>query len=277
MGRIRPTGEAGRIAVDQATAGSTASISARWRSKPGGSFAPGRGWPPARPRRSGRVGGDLEQHPAGLPEVDRAEILPVALLGDAEAVTVAERLRHGLLRRIVGGPEGDVVHRARPLAAGKERAHRSQGDMTTRRRITRVAGRRALTAGLPEAEHARQDRRRALGLRQKERHSVQAADRMLGGYLAAGPAGSGVRIVHADQGEQHPVRIAETQGRLSEDLYQRLVAYALLNEPVGPPADGGAGHAEGGLLRLADADPAGGRVGDREEGQDRAGLPASSP
>ena len=41
-------------------------------------------------RESRPVGRDLEQHTAGLAEVDRPEVAAVALLGDGESVVVRE-------------------------------------------------------------------------------------------------------------------------------------------------------------------------------------------
>ena len=75
---------------------------------------------------AGDVGGDLEQHAAGLAEVDRAEVVAVLLLGRMHAVLAHELLRHRGLLGIVGGAERDVMHRAAALtaAAGNPRPRR---------------------------------------------------------------------------------------------------------------------------------------------------------
>ena len=49
---------------------------------------------------------------ARLAEIDRAEVVAVLLFRGADAVVVRELRDHLGLRRVVGGAEGDVVHRA---------------------------------------------------------------------------------------------------------------------------------------------------------------------
>jgi hypothetical protein len=91
-GSAAPPAGAGRSRTGQASAGSTASMRARCASYCGGSFSAS---PEALHRlvdgEAGNVGGDLEQHAAGLAEIDRAEVVPVALFRDALAVVSRSR------------------------------------------------------------------------------------------------------------------------------------------------------------------------------------------
>ncbi|MDQ8035526.1 MAG: hypothetical protein REJ50_26265, partial [Bordetella sp.] len=88
-------------------------------------------------------------------------------------------LRHLGLRRVVGRPEGDVVHRAAAGAAGQEVADLAQRDPGAEPGRAAVAGERALAAGLLEAEHLRQHPGGGCRLAQHQRHAVEAADCVL--------------------------------------------------------------------------------------------------
>src|SRR6202034_1477118 len=66
------------------------------------------------------IGRDLEQDAAGLAEVNRAEILPVELMGWPQAQLRDELLRHRRLARVVGGAKRDVVHRTAAEPPGQE-------------------------------------------------------------------------------------------------------------------------------------------------------------
>ena len=162
--------------------GSAASIRSRCGSRPGGSFS---AVPSGSTRlvdgEAGHVGRDLEQHAAGLAEVDRAEVVAVPLLGDRDAVR----------RRPAARPSPPARHRRPP---GRRRGGPSPrpagpaGSSPTARSVTwppsAGAGRerieRTLPAGLGEAEHVGQDRRGRRGLREEQRDAVEAADRVLG-------------------------------------------------------------------------------------------------
>src|SRR5918993_3441409 len=58
-----------------------------------------------------QVGGDLEEHPTGLAEVDRAEVVAVEDGGDVETAG-RDLLPPFPLRRLIRRPPGDVVHRS---------------------------------------------------------------------------------------------------------------------------------------------------------------------
>src|SRR5947209_16269392 len=67
-------------------------------------------------REARRQGGDLEQHAAGLPEVDRLEVIAIADVGDVSS-GLADPLLPGQVVLVSRGP-GDVVHRAGALPTG---------------------------------------------------------------------------------------------------------------------------------------------------------------
>src|SRR5713101_10193480 len=62
------------------------------------------------------VGGDFEKDAAGLAEVDRAEVLAV-LHGSRANVLIDELTAHVILRGVISGTEGHVVHRPDPAGA----------------------------------------------------------------------------------------------------------------------------------------------------------------
>ncbi len=106
---------------------------------------------------------------------------------------------------------------------------------------------------------------------------MQTADRVLGRNLARDPTLGALGILDAHERQHHAVGIAEAQGRLAEHLDQRLLGDAPLDQAVGPPADGGAGDPEGGLLGLADPDPAGAARSTGKKVRMEPGRPAASP
>jgi hypothetical protein len=94
------------------------------------------------------VGGDLEQHPAGLAEVDRAEVGAVHHRRHADP-EAGEGLLPRLLGGVVGRAEGDVVHVsdavARPAGAGlleDVEEHRGRAAARARRRAAAAAARK---------------------------------------------------------------------------------------------------------------------------------------
>src|SRR5476649_633658 len=64
--------------------------------------------------KTGAVGGDLEQDAVRLAEIKAAKIKPVDLARVAD-VKFIEPLRPGLVLRVVGGAERDVMHAAGAL------------------------------------------------------------------------------------------------------------------------------------------------------------------
>src|SRR5262245_66618482 len=71
-------------------------------------------------RKAGPVGGDLEQHSAGLTKIDRPEIVSILLVGGTYAVICHKLARERRLFGVVGRPEGDVMYGAAAHAAGQE-------------------------------------------------------------------------------------------------------------------------------------------------------------
>ena len=181
-------------------------------------FEEGRQLQPSAERRhwlvdgeAGDIGGDLEQHPAGLAEIDRAEVVAVALLGRPQAV-VARRAaapsrpgrRHPRPGTRRGGPS-----RRRDGAQDAAAAAESTTPPTHRRR--REARRRALAA-LSGSRTRRSGRRRSARSSQQQGDAVEAPDGVLRrDVVASTPARASPG--GADQGERHPVRIAEGAAR----------------------------------------------------------------
>ena len=76
----------------------------------------------------------------------------------------------------------------------------------------------------------------------------------------------------ATSARRHAVRVAGTGSTVSPKRFAGAsCVHALLDEAMRPVAEGAFGHAERGLLGLADAEPARRGMLPREEGQDRAG------
>src|SRR5262245_31498622 len=108
--------------------------------------------------KSGDVCCDLEQDPARLAEIERAEIAAVLLLGGADAVVRRELPHHGELLGILGGAEGDVVHRARAQTTRRGRAGAPQvDDGAGFASLGAIAGGGAVASGLGEVEKIAQD------------------------------------------------------------------------------------------------------------------------
>src|SRR3954465_9323855 len=137
---------------------------------------------------AGDVGRDLEQHAAGLAEVERAEVVAVLLVGRADAMVLGELAPHRELRLVVGSAERDVVHRTGALRAAEELAgHADIDDAADLAPVRLEADGRTLAAEFREAEHVGQDRRRGRRVAKEQADAVEAADRMLDRYLAAAP------------------------------------------------------------------------------------------
>ena len=73
------------------------------------------------------------------------------------------------------------------------------------------ADHRTFTGDLAEAEHIGQDRYRLLRAVEKQRHSLQAADRVFGWYVLVTPARVILCIGDADERERHSILISKSQ------------------------------------------------------------------
>ena len=100
---------------------------------------------------------------AGLAEVDGAEIVAVALLGDLRAMRPGQLGGHRGLRRVVRGSEREVMHRAGALTAAGCVHIGLQGHMGADVGRADVADPRSFSPCLGEAEHVRQDPGSRLG------------------------------------------------------------------------------------------------------------------
>src|SRR5680860_306978 len=128
----------------------------------------------------GRIGGDLQEHAAGLAEVDGAEVVAVDDRRDVIAV-LDDLLAPCLLRLVVGRAPGDMVH-----GAGGHQAPRRLGlaDHVDDLAGCSVADREAepLAGPLGQREAQRVDQQPGRGLEAVlgERDRVEAADGLLG-------------------------------------------------------------------------------------------------
>ena len=180
-------------------------------------------------------------------------------------------LRHRGLRGIVGRAERDVVHRAAPRAPAREIARLAQIDEGAHRRIAAIARERALARDFAEAEHIGEDRGGRLRVVDQQRHAMEAADRVLGGNVAAPGLSRSRRPARRPSAKRMPSASRNVEHAFAEALLQRM-RHALLDEAVRPVADRGRRNAERGLLRLADAEVARRGMLPGKEGQDGAGL-----
>ena len=171
------------MSTSSSSGGSAAAICSRSGSSHGGSLR----WRPELQQRlvdgeAGRVGGDLEQHPAGLAEVDRLEVLPVEDLGDLHAPREQLLRASCVIVAQVRRPERHVVHRAAGLQAP---VAADTGRTSTRAPEPPPAiaepGPVALLAArlIPSSSVSMRGGRVELPLGQGD--GVQAADRVLGG------------------------------------------------------------------------------------------------
>src|SRR5919112_3028023 len=135
---------------------------------------------------AGWVGGDLEEDPAGLAEVDRATVVAVEDGGDVEAAGV-QLLPPSLLRLVVRRPPSDVMYRPdRGLAGGPSRQGYDVREATAGagREVPRPA---LALAGLFEAQEVGEDVLGNLCRPLRERHAGDAADGVFGRYRASFP------------------------------------------------------------------------------------------
>ena len=115
------------------------------------------------------------------------------------------------------------------------------------------------------------------GALQQQRHAVESADRVLRRHIAIAPAGLVLDAGNSYQRETHTIGISEREHRFAGPLLQRLMGDALFDEPVSPVAERTGRHAEGRLLRLANAAASWRSAFPWEEGKDcswAAGLVA---
>src|ERR1700733_11559373 len=161
-------------------------------------------------RKSWNIGRDLEQYPAGLAEVDRAEILAVLLFGRMSSVFTDQLFGHLRLLHVVRGAEGDVMYRTASLVPTRN----SRGFVDVDHGAFHVAccseaNHRSFTGNLAEAEHIGQDRCRLPRAVEKQRHALQATDRMFGGDVLVAPSRLILGIGDTYERERHPVLIRE--------------------------------------------------------------------
>src|ERR1700736_4576775 len=62
-------------------------------------------------RKARRIGRNLEQHAARLPEIHGSEVLPVQLRGVLQAMILHELARHRGLRRVIHRAKSNMMHR----------------------------------------------------------------------------------------------------------------------------------------------------------------------
>jgi hypothetical protein len=168
-------------------------------------------------REARAVGGELEQHPARLAEVDGAKVGAIDHRGRPAAGS-DHRLAHRELGSLVRDPPRHVVHGACPLCAAREAGHRAHVEVPGRRNRSRLGDRDEAPSGLFLARkaHAECVHQQALALFvtvHPHRDRVDAAQRLLGRHAGRRPAGmlGGLpgRGGRAHDLEHQPVRVAE--------------------------------------------------------------------
>ena len=154
---------------------------------------------------------DLEQHAAGLAEIDRREVAAIAHVGDADAELrpAPREPRAAPPRSRSPSPRGARCRGRSPRSAHRcLRSRRSDGPAASPPAATRV--RFADCADDAIAEHPGQEVDRRLRLPDHHLHAVQPANRAL---LAPTIAVHGARVVAIvrDQLEPQPARIVEAR------------------------------------------------------------------
>ena len=197
-------------------------MSARCGSSHGGSFSP-------RPRIGERfVDGepglqrrDLEQHAAGLAEVDRLEVAAVAHLGDLAGRSEQQLLAQSQLLLFGRHGHRDVMHRAeavdRRLGVGVVRRRRSTCPARRRSRPDADAAVRFVDDACSRAA-ASSDRRVGLGVAHDHRDAVQPANRRARRRTVGQPMASGRR------GRPRSARTRDPTDRRSESPARRSAA-----------------------------------------------------
>ena len=177
--------------------------------------------------KPGAVVGDLEQHAAGLAEVDRVEVVAVDDARGRDARAAQVLVPAGMLGD--GRAPGDVVHRARALAAAARRAAgRRRSSSRARRRAAPRSPRRPASAPSSSLEH----RAAALGSRAVRAHALEALQR-----ASAGISGCAAleRLVAARRDGE---LVAEALGvGEAQALAVALGRHALGAEAPGPEVD----------------------------------------
>ncbi len=224
---------------------------------------------------AGRVGRDLEEHAAGLSEVDRMEVLSVENRGDVEAPSLG-LTAPGLLRLVVRRPPCDVVRRPdrglprRPVGYPYD-VHEALAPGRG------VPGAAVLLPDLLEAQEAREEVLRPVGRGFEEGDAGDLAYRVLLGDGAPRPPGGGCSVQSwpRDDLDSEPVRVLEGEDGLVEAARGGSEADAVLDEALRPVSEGVLRHREGGRPDLSRSAPSARRPGPGEERHDRTGGAAS--
>ena len=176
-------------------------------------------------REAGPDRGDLEEHAARLPEVDRLEVEAVDHRGRMRA-----RFGHAPLPGLV------LVHRRGPRDVVD--GARARDPALGRRGVVGVVRAAFLAAGLPavgaafEAERLLEKRAAALGRRRVRTHRVEAVESQLRGNLGVLSDEGLVLGLDDSQLEAHPLGVGEAQARVVALDVDPLGA-----EPVGPEVE----------------------------------------
>ena len=207
-------------------------------------------------RREARtVGGDLEQHAAGLLEVHRLE---------PEAIDDAGRLAargldlcpHRQLMRVIVHAPGKMVHRAHAPAAAPLIGRLADVDEACRvgKPVPRPS---VLVAQALEAERAGQEAARGDGAALPEPRAVQAANLPLRRHGAAVPRRERPRRSRGalDERQAKPVHVDDRQVPVAESRFRRLDANAVSLEPRAPVLQAAGGNLEARFDRQAVPDP----------------------
>src|SRR6185295_4171618 len=138
-------------------------------------------------RKAGLVGGDLEQHPAGLAEIDRPEVLAILLSGWMQVVIGDELARHCCLFAVVAGAKSDVMYRTATQTRGSKPRRLADIDDAANPGLRLVAHAIPLPRCLLKSEHACEHGSGRGGSLEQEGDAMKAPDRRVCGNGATTP------------------------------------------------------------------------------------------
>ena len=215
-----------------------------------------------------RVGGDLEQHAAGLAEVDCVEVLTVDDWRHVQAIS-SHALLPFALHGVGFGAERNVVDRAGPLppdgrCVRPQQVHHGPAPFPRCGEPVAPALRIGLLADVRVAEQIGQHPGCRLGIAHPQRHGVEAVVHWR--LPAAGDAVFGQLDLQA-------VRVAEAEHLAAETQGRRAKVDGPLGEAAHPGVKPAVRHGIGHGTGHPGTRTPGAGVGEREEGHNGAGVP----
>src|SRR5438093_971042 len=223
-------------------------------------------------REPGRIRSDLKEHAAGVPEIDRVEILSIHDRGDIES-RLCNLLPPSELILFRNAAERDVMHRAHRDDSGLNLggAHEVDGGSTLSMPTDVAVTIPFLAAGLKS--HGGQELGGALEPGDRERDAVKPSNRVGGGYrppLPVRPAGPAFLL---DQLGLQSIGVVERKDPLAEPLLHGIEVDGLPRQALRPPFEAALRRRERGRRGLPGAAATSGSAGPWEVGEDRPRVP----